>query len=278
MADSGSGKTGALASLANAGYNVRVLDFDNGLDVLRAYLTPEGLSRVHYVTLTDKLKGGGASGSLPEGIPQSTATAMKMLDNWKIFKAQTKDEIAAKAPKEVLEDFGPVSTWDENDVIVIDSLTLQGNSALRHIMAMNNASHEKKWGWYGPAMEVQEGLLERLYSTAIHCNVIVTCHITYQAAEDEEMEKGYPSALGKKLPPKVSRYFNSVLGIKVIGSGRTQKRVLRTVSEPRIAYKNPAPQIVPPEVPLEVDAAGKAYGGLARYFELVKSVANEESK
>jgi hypothetical protein len=30
-ADSGSGKTGALACLVDAGFNLRILDFDNGL-------------------------------------------------------------------------------------------------------------------------------------------------------------------------------------------------------------------------------------------------------
>jgi Tfp pilus assembly pilus retraction ATPase PilT len=33
-ADSGSGKTGSLASLVDAGFNLRILDFDNGLSVL----------------------------------------------------------------------------------------------------------------------------------------------------------------------------------------------------------------------------------------------------
>ena len=33
VGDSGSGKTASLASLANAGYNVRILDFDDGLDI-----------------------------------------------------------------------------------------------------------------------------------------------------------------------------------------------------------------------------------------------------
>ena len=36
-ADSGSGKTGSLAALVEAGFNVRVLDFDNGLSVLKGY-------------------------------------------------------------------------------------------------------------------------------------------------------------------------------------------------------------------------------------------------
>jgi septum formation inhibitor-activating ATPase MinD len=34
MGDAGSGKTGALASLAKAGQRLVILDFDNGLDIL----------------------------------------------------------------------------------------------------------------------------------------------------------------------------------------------------------------------------------------------------
>ena len=43
---SGAGKTGALASLASAGYNLRILDMDNGLDVLANVLNnPKTLTR-----------------------------------------------------------------------------------------------------------------------------------------------------------------------------------------------------------------------------------------
>ena len=38
VGDSGSGKTSSLASLANAGYNLRILDFDDGLAILPEYL------------------------------------------------------------------------------------------------------------------------------------------------------------------------------------------------------------------------------------------------
>jgi hypothetical protein len=34
LGDAGSGKTGALASLAKAGQRLIILDFDNGLDIL----------------------------------------------------------------------------------------------------------------------------------------------------------------------------------------------------------------------------------------------------
>jgi len=52
VGDSGSGKTSALASLANAGKKLRILDYDDGLDILSEYLTPEAVSRVSYITLS----------------------------------------------------------------------------------------------------------------------------------------------------------------------------------------------------------------------------------
>ena len=38
---SGSGKTSALASLANAGKKLRILDYDDGLDILPEFLKPD---------------------------------------------------------------------------------------------------------------------------------------------------------------------------------------------------------------------------------------------
>ena len=38
VGDSGSGKTTALSTLANAGYNLRILDFDDGLSILPEFL------------------------------------------------------------------------------------------------------------------------------------------------------------------------------------------------------------------------------------------------
>ena len=38
----GSGKTGSLAPLANAGFKLRILDFDGNLDPMLRRLTPQG--------------------------------------------------------------------------------------------------------------------------------------------------------------------------------------------------------------------------------------------
>ena len=55
VGDSGSGKTTALASLANAGYNLRILDFDDGLSILPEFLNKDAVKNVSFVTCKDSL-------------------------------------------------------------------------------------------------------------------------------------------------------------------------------------------------------------------------------
>src|SRR5258705_13905982 len=79
--DSGTGKTGSLASLVSAGYSLRILDFDNGLDVLKAYITkddPALLANVEFRTLLDKRK---ATSLLPfiVGSPKAVIESIKLL-------------------------------------------------------------------------------------------------------------------------------------------------------------------------------------------------------
>ncbi len=113
-------------------------------------------------------------------------------------------------------------------------------------------------------MRYIEDLLGLLYSDTIKCNVLVLSHITFIEKEGNSGAAGYPSTLGSKLPPKVGRYFNTMLRCKTIGSGSAQKRVIRTVSEPGLELKNPAPS----KVPAEIEFKGTS-GGLAEFFKIV---------
>lgn len=250
VGNSGSGKTGALASLAKAGYNLRIADFDAGADILVNLLSPfpEAMARVHVQTFTDKLKPTGAM-ILPDGVPTALNRALNQLNRWKDADA----------------DFGPVTTWGSQDVLAIDSLTFAGLAAMRLVLAMNGRSGQHPWqSDWGQAMEMLENLLALLYSDAIKCNVVVTSHLTFQEEESSlgKASMAFPSALGKKLPPKVGRYFNTVIMAETKGSGSSAKKILRTQSVGVIELKTSAPGRVPPELPLET--------GLATLFEILK--------
>lgn len=250
IGNSGAGKTGALASLAGAGFNLRIMDLDNGIDVLANLLRdtskyPAGsLDRVNYITITDPMKNMG--GKL---VPKNATVwqrASKYLDNW---KTET-------------EDFGSVASWTPQEVLVIDSLTFISNAAMNLILMMNGRlgqrPHQSDWG---DAQVLVEGLLSYLYDESVKCNVIMTSHITFLG--DEGNMTGYPSTLGKALPPKVGRYFNNTLIVKSQGSGSNTRRRILTNPSGVIEAKNSNPSKVKPEYPLET--------GLADYFKDVRS-------
>lgn len=252
VGDSGAGKTGALASLAQAGFNLRILDLDNGLDVLANLLSgpnspygKEAISRVSFQTLTDPMKNvGGKLIPVKASVWQRT---MVQLNNW---KTET-------------EEFGPISSWTSNEILVIDSLTFLSSAALNFVLSMNGrlGGAVQQSDWY-QGQQLIESLLQMLYDEGVKCNVIVLCHIAY-IGEDNGPQRGYPNTLGKALPPKVGRYFNTILMAKTTGQGTALKRKIVTNVTGVIELKNSAPTKVKSEYPLE--------SGLADYFKDVRS-------
>lgn len=268
IGESGVGKTGALASLIKAGYKLRILDFDNGLDILRGVLgtyKPQP-GQVIFETLTDKRKAVNGK-PIPDGLPVAFAKGLDLLTEWKLPERKIKTtNLAGEEVEKVLPAYnlGKITSWGSDVVLVIDSLSLMGDAALRHVLALNGrlltAPQLNDWG---DAIRMLEDTLGLLYSDAIRCHVIITSHITFVGADDAGgVQKGYPNALGSKLPPKVGRYFNAVLGVRTKGSGANVKRVIRTQSEGLVEFKNPAPLKVPVELPIET--------GLADYFKIVQ--------
>jgi len=254
VGDSGAGKTGALASLAAAGYNLRILDMDNGLDVLNNLLTdpqsayfkqdPKAADRVDFVTVTDKMKN--VNGRLVPATATAWTRAVKLLMDW------TDGD----------QKLGPITTWGPKDILVIDSLTMLSTAALNMILSMNGRlgqrPHQSDWG---DGQQLVEGLLQMLYDEGVQCNVIVCCHITF-IGEDGGPIRGYPNTLGKALPPKVGRYFNTALMARTVGQGAMQKRKILTNTSGVIELKNTAP--------LRVQAEYDLADGLAKYFEAVR--------
>lgn len=245
IGDTGTGKTGSLASLAKAGYNLRILDFDNGLESLAGQLKafPEALARVKYETLMDPLKTIGTGNSMkivPVGEPRAFGKALGLLDKW--------------APPTASEDLGSPSTWGTDTILVVDSGTFMSLAALRRVMSMAQRSGEnpqiQDWGM---AMQNIEDTFTILYSDTIKCHVIVTFHIVYIEQPDKS-NKGYPSTLGNKLPPKIGRWFNQVFFYKSLSNG---KKTIYTQSTSDIDAKCPIPGI-PKELSLE--------SGLAEFF------------
>lgn len=264
IGDSGGGKTGALASLASAGYNLRIADLDNGLDILRNLLTAsnsvykkDAVDRVNYITLTEHMKD--VNGKLVPKAATVWPRLVKLLQNWKEEELGPDGKTLVTVPG---SNFGPITSWGEQDVLVIDSLTMASTAALNYTLYMNGrlGQQVQQSDWYH-AQNLVESLLQMLFDDGVRCNVIINCHITYLETEGG-MTRGYPNTLGKALPPKVGAYFNTILGIKSTGTGASMSRKLVTTTMGVIDLKNTAPLNVPKELPIET--------GLADYFKIVR--------
>lgn len=260
IGDSGGGKTGALASLAQAGYNLRIIDLDNGLDILKNLLKdPAGpygadaIKRVSFATITDPMKNVGGK-LIPRSATVWQRTA-KLLDNWKILEKDSEGK------DQVVEDFGPITSWTDKEVLVIDSLSFLSNAALNFVMSLEGRLGQRpQLQDWGAGQQHIESLVQMLYDEGVKCNVIVTSHITFIG--EEGSEKGYPNTLGRALPPKIGRYFNTTLQVLTTGVGANRKRKIVTKSSSKIELKNSSPLRVADEYPLE--------SGLADYFRDVR--------
>lgn len=272
IGESGTGKTGALVSLVAAGFKLRILDLDNGLDILVnkvKEVCPAKMGNVDFITVTDKFKN--VAGKATPVNADAWARAIKYLDNWTNLGQIVKDRNEAGVPinrtitKESPDffDLGKPQDWGPDTILVIDSFTFMNNAALRYILRMNNRPvgpiYESDWG---EAQQMVENLLAMLYDETFLTNVIVLAHVQPRVSKDGTVEGIFPAALGKALPPKVGRYFNAMLEVRRSGTGNQVKRTIHTVPAGMLELKNPNPA--------KVKATYDISTGLAEYFTAVR--------
>lgn len=238
IGDSGAGKTGALTSLVKAGYKLRILDFDNNLDVLKAFIErecPANINNVEFRTLRDKYKAS-PNGPIIDGKPTAFVQGLKMLDHWKY------DDV----------DLGRPGEWGPDCILVLDSLSRFCDAAydFRLPLAVVGRSGEiDRRSVYGDAQDAIESTLANLTSASFETNVIVIAHIVYQETPDGI--KGFPQGVGQKLSPKIPQYFPT----KIRFFNKGGKRSIKTTSTPMIDLANPKPFDMLPEYLIETGMA-----------------------
>ena len=246
IGDAKSGKTGSLVSLVQAGYKLRILDFDNLLDILKYLILrdcPDKIDNVEVRTLRDKRKAS-STGTIIDGSPKAFIDAVKLLDNWKYT-----DEDGTTV------DLGSPAQWGPECILVIDSLSRLADAAYdwRDSLTAGTTKHDGR-AVYGDAQDAIESLLASLTSKTFRTNLIVIAHVQYMDLPDGG-KKFFPQGVGQKLSPKIPQYFSSV----VFFNNKNGKRNMRTTSTPLIDLANPAPFLIESEYPTET--------GLALFFE-----------
>lgn len=245
LGDSGTGKTGSLVSLVAAGYKLHVVDYDNGLDVLKEFAKrdcPDKLSNVDYITLRDQYKAG-PTGPMVAGVPKAMVNTIKYLTKW--------------------DDETVPAEWGADHILVLDSLTGLGKAAFEWAKGMNPGAKEPRQ-WYHTAQQAVDNVLSLLTSEAFHANVIVIAHVQFIEDKTTGSIRGYANTIGKALGPMVPTYFNTMILARTSGQGASVKRTISTVPTSMIDLKNPAPFKIDQELPLGT--------GLSTLFAKLKEV------
>ncbi len=254
----GAGKTGSLASLIDAGYKIRMLDFEGNYSPMLQYSNPAMHKNVDIVSFKDKLRNGNKYIEV-NGIPTAFASSLNMMDHW-----------TYKEEDGTVVDLGSSKDWGPDTIIVVDSLTAMGKASFRRAQAMLNKTPlnttQQVWGL---AMADQETFIEKLTDPSKRHHVIVLAHLKMVGPkdiqkDDEQVTKDlkekvmdlvdtrlYPSALGQQLPPVIGGYFPTLLKVeRIVKAGKVQ-RVIRSDTGPELDTKIPAPRDFPAVLPIE---------------------------
>jgi hypothetical protein len=210
----GSGKTHSIRTLVDSGLEVFCLFTEPGMEVLADI--PADKLHWHY-------------------IPAASASWADMLDSAKKINTMSFEGLA-KLPDinkrnytefiDVLtclsnftcdrtgQQYGAVDSWGADRAFVFDSM-----SGL-NIMAMNMVAGSKpvkSMADWGVAMDNLERLITKL-TVDVKCPVVMIAH---QEREQDEVTGGTTimvSTLGRKLAPKVPRFFSDVIHVKRDGA------------------------------------------------------------
>jgi hypothetical protein len=237
IGDSGTGKTGALVSLLQDGYKLKILDMDNGLDSLKVFARKAqvSLKDVEFETYRDEYKAS-ANGLVLKGTPKAFVNSLGKLTEWSVIE-------------------------DDKVVLVVDSLSAFGRAAFEWAKGMQPLAKDQR-NWYGTAQNAIEDTLALLTGEALHMNVIVISHVNYREIAEGMIPKGYATSIGNALGPKIPKYFNTLLVAESIGTGTNVKRKIKTAPTGMVDAKVPGLDIGA-ELPLET--------GLATVFKALKA-------
>lgn len=235
IGENGTGKTGQLASLAEAGYRLHILDFDNGLDILANLLRdkPEAMARTQYETLRDKV-------AFVNGVPTLKAPITAFQNAGKVLAKWEADKFVAE------------------DVLVIDTLSTMSEAAFNYALQLAGRLNQRpQIQDYGTMADRVRLFIEMITSDEMKCSVIVNTHIRYFAGDEDTATapRGLPNAKGQEIPRTVASFFNTVVLSHTVGRGPAARRQISTRPEGVIEVKTSNPLSVKPKYSVETGLA-----------------------
>lgn len=215
MGPPGTGKTDCLLTLVEAGLELFVLSTEpRGVESLidSALRRKLPLEKVHWnyvpptagnwkglTEMANKVSSFGYKdlSELKSGIGKEVNNQwIKMLNQVSNFHCERENK-----------DYGDVTEWGPDRAFVLDSLSGMNEMAKQITVGFKPAIHQGEWG---VAMEMLNSFCIKM-SSDCKCTFVLNAHIEREQDEITGGTKVMVGALGKKLAPKLPRFFSECL-------------------------------------------------------------------
>jgi len=225
----GSGKTGSLAALANAGFKLRIIDLDGNPEPLLQYVDEDKLDNIDIVTLEDQITDDGEYAG-PKGVPSAFTRAMRLLDRWRYLDPEGEAELdkATNAPKvdkagNVIRwrDLGRPADWGPDTILVTDGMTGVGAAAFRRARVnLNKTPLNTTRSVWTLAINDLQSYVNRVTDGTLKCHSIMLSHLKLigpkgEEGDDSTLTKSIKAAAAEHIP---TRYYPSALGRDYAGN------------------------------------------------------------
>lgn len=211
LGPTGTGKTHSLATIIEAGLELFVIVTEpNGLDTLLDAVPSGAIDKLHYKvipparpgfdTLFDMSKKISIMNyeALSKMVPTNRTNAqfLQVVDACRNFTCDRTGEV-----------FGSFETFDASRAVAIDSLSGISLMAMDLTIGDKVTAHQGEWG-------VAMGILEKFLlgcTSNLNCLFTICGHIERETDELTQGTKLMASTLGRKLAPKIPRFFSEVV-------------------------------------------------------------------
>jgi AAA domain len=224
MGPAGSGKTTSIATFAKKGIECFVIVTEpTGVDSLYDAWEREklDLDLLHYCVVPPASPGWGALKELGVKINNMSYKDLSELKSG-IGKEQMKQYPKLLANMENFHDertgrdYGDVTSWGSDRALVVDSLSGLSLITMQYTVGFKPSPHQGEWGI---AMSATETLLLKL-SSDCKCFFTLTSHSEKEPDEITGIAKIAVSTLGRKLAPKIPRFFSEVIRARKDAAGK----------------------------------------------------------
>lgn len=214
MGPSGTGKTDVLTQTIAEGLELFVLVTEpRGTEILYDSIKRRGLdaSKLHWKYVGPAAPGWKALLDMGTKISQMGYKDLSELKSG-VGKSETQQFMQVLNSVAAFTDqhgrnYGDVTEWGPDRVFAIDSLSGLNLMAMSLTIGYKPAAHQGEWG---VAMNLLEQFLLTMTSN-LHCLFVLTAHLDREVDEVMGGTKLMVSALGRKLAPRIPRFFSEVV-------------------------------------------------------------------